>query len=161
MQQNMRIGIGYDVHRLVEGCPLVLGGVTIEHSLGLLGHSDADVLLHAISDAVLGAVALGDIGRHFPDTDPAWKGADSRKILEAVCGMAREKGYVCANVDAVVVAQKPKLSPYMESMRANVAACLGIAVEDVNIKATTTEGLGPEGRCEGISAQAVVLMKHS
>jgi 2-C-methyl-D-erythritol 2,4-cyclodiphosphate synthase len=159
MPSNMRIGIGYDVHRLVENRPLVLGGVTIEHSLGLLGHSDADVLLHAISDAVLGAVGLGDIGQHFPDTDPAWKGADSRKILEAVCGMAREKGYACANVDAVVVAQLPKLAPYMESMCANVAACLGIAVEAVNIKATTTEGLGPEGRCEGISAQAVVMMQ--
>jgi 2-C-methyl-D-erythritol 2,4-cyclodiphosphate synthase len=161
MESKMRIGIGYDVHRLVEDRPLVLGGVTIEHSLGLLGHSDADVLLHAISDAMLGAVGLGDIGRHFPDTDPAWKGADSRKILEAVCGLAREKGYVCANVDAVVVAQKPKLAPYMDSMRTNVAACLGIAVEAVNIKATTTEGLGPEGRCEGISAQAVVMMTHS
>jgi 2-C-methyl-D-erythritol 2,4-cyclodiphosphate synthase len=161
MQSNMRIGIGYDAHRLVEGRALVLGGVNIPHSLGLLGHSDADVLLHAISDAVLGAVGLGDIGRHFPDTDPAWKGADSRKILEAVCGMAREKGYSCGNVDAVVVAQKPKLAPYMGDMRINVAECLGIPVEDVNIKATTTEGLGPEGRCEGISAQAVVLMKHS
>ena len=161
MQPKMRIGIGYDVHRLVEDRPLVLGGVTIEHSLGLLGHSDADVLLHAISDAVLGAVGLGDIGQHFPDTDPAWKGADSRKILEAVNEMARKKGYACTNVDAVVVAQKPKLAPYMGSMCANVAACLGIAVEAVNIKATTTEGLGPEGRCEGISAQAVVMMTHS
>ena len=159
MQLNMRIGIGYDVHRLVEDRPLVLGGVTIEHSLGLLGYSDADVLLHAISDAVLGAVGLGDIGQHFPDTDPVWKGADSRKILEAVCGMAREKGYACVNVDAVVVAQLPKLAPHMDAMCANVAACLGIAVEAVNIKATTTEGLGPEGRCEGISAQAVVMMQ--
>ena len=158
MKSNMRIGIGYDAHRLVEGRALVLGGVTIEHSLGLLGHSDADVLLHAISDAVLGAVGLGDIGRHFPDTDPAWKGADSSKILEAVCGMAREKGYSCGNVDAVVVAQQPKLAPYMDVMCGNVAACLNISVEQVNIKATTTEGLGPEGRCEGISAQAVVLM---
>jgi len=161
MKSNMRIGIGYDAHRLVEGRALVLGGVTIEHNLGLLGHSDADVLLHAISDAVLGAVGLGDIGRHFPDTDPAWKGADSRKILEAVCGMTREKGYRCGNVDAVVVAQKPKLAPYMDVMCSNVAACLGIPVENVNIKATTTEGLGPEGRCEGISAQAVVIMTHS
>ncbi len=161
MKSNMRIGIGYDAHRLVEGRALVLGGVTIEHSLGLLGHSDADVLLHAISDAVLGAVGLGDIGRHFPDTDPAWKGADSRKILEAVCALAREKGYSCVNVDAVVVAQQPKLAPYMDVMCSNVAACLNISVEHVNIKATTTEGLGPEGRCEGISAQAVVLMTHS
>lgn len=156
----MRIGIGYDVHRLVEGRALVLGGVTIEHSLGLLGHSDADVLLHAISDAVLGAVGLGDIGRHFPDTDPAWKGADSRKILMAVCALACEKGYSCVNVDAVVVAQQPKLASYMDAMCGNVAACLGIPVGDVNIKATTTEGLGPEGRCEGISAQAVVMMKQ-
>jgi 2-C-methyl-D-erythritol 2,4-cyclodiphosphate synthase len=131
----MRIGIGYDVHRLVEDRPLVLGGVIIEHSLGLLGHSDADVLLHAISDAVLGAVGLGDIGRHFSDTDPEWKGADSRKILEAVCAMARKKGYGCINVDAVVVAQKPKLAPYMADMCSNVAACLGISAEDVNIKA--------------------------
>ena len=132
MQPTMRIGIGYDVHRLVEDRPLVLGGVIIEHSLGLLGHSDADVLLHAISDAALGAVGLGDIGRHFPDTDPAWKGADSRKILEFVCAMVREKGYGCTNVDAVVVAQQPKLASYMEAMRSNVAACMGIAVEDVN-----------------------------
>jgi len=161
MQSTMRIGIGYDVHRLVEDRPLVLGGVTIEHSLGLLGHSDADVLLHAVSDAVLGAVGLGDIGRHFPDTDPAWEGVDSRKILETVCELAREKGYVCVNVDAVIVAQKPKLAPCMADMCINVAVCLGIPVEDVNVKATTTEELGPEGRCEGISAQAVVLMAHS
>ncbi len=161
MKPNTRIGIGYDVHRLVEDRPLVIGGVVIEHSLGLLGHSDADVLLHAISDAVLGAVGLGDIGRHFPDTDPAWKDADSRKILKTVCGLAREKGYGCGNLDAVVVAEQPKLAPYMDDMRSNVAECLGIPVEDVNIKATTTEGLGPEGRCEGISAQAVVLMTHS
>jgi len=158
MTNGMRIGIGYDVHLLVEGRALVLGGVTIPHSLGLLGHSDADVLLHAVSDAVLGAVGLGDIGRHFPDTDPAWEGADSRKILEAVCGMARKKGYGCVNIDAVIVAQQPRLAPHMDAMRANVAACMGMAVEDVNIKATTTEGLGPEGRCEGISSQAVVLM---
>ncbi len=158
MQPVMRIGIGYDAHRLVEGRALVLGGVTIPHSLGLLGHSDADVLLHAISDAVLGATGLGDIGRHFPDTDPAWKGVDSRKILATVSELAREKGYGCVNVDAVVVAQKPKLASYMGDMRINVAECLGIPVEEINIKATTTEGLGPEGRCEGISAQAVVLM---
>jgi len=161
MQLKMRIGIGYDVHRLVEDRPLVLGGVTIEHSRGLLGHSDADVLLHAISDAVLGAVGLGDIGRHFPDTDPAWEGVDSRKILETVCELAREKGYGCVNVDAVVIAQQPKLAPHMADMCINVAVCLGIPVEDVNVKATTTEELGPEGRCEGISAQAVVLMAHS
>jgi 2-C-methyl-D-erythritol 2,4-cyclodiphosphate synthase len=160
MQSNMRIGIGYDVHRLVEGRALVLGGVTLAHRYGLLGHSDADVLLHAISDAVLGAVGLGDIGRHFPDTDPAWEGVDSRKILATVCELAREKGYGCVNIDAVVVAQRPKLAPYMGDMRINVAECMGIPVEDVNIKATTTEGLGPEGRCEGISAQAVVLMKQ-
>lgn len=161
MPSNMRIGIGYDVHRLVEGRALVLGGVTIAHSLGLLGHSDADVLLHAISDAVLGAFGLGDIGRHFPDTDPEWEGADSRKILATVCGLAREKGYGCVNVDAVVVAQQPKLVSYMDAMRANIAGCMGISVDDVNIKATTTEELGPEGRCEGISAQAVVLMSRS
>jgi 2-C-methyl-D-erythritol 2,4-cyclodiphosphate synthase len=161
MQPTMKIGIGYDVHRLVEGRALVLGGVTIPHSLGLLGHSDADVLLHAVSDAVLGAVGLGDIGRHFPDTDPAWEGADSRKILEAVCAMAREKGCTCVNIDAVIVAQQPRLAAHIDGMRANVAACLGMAVEDVNIKATTTEGLGPEGRCEGMSAQAVVMMARS
>jgi 2-C-methyl-D-erythritol 2,4-cyclodiphosphate synthase len=158
MQSNMRIGIGYDFHRLVEGRALVLGGVTIEHSLGLLGHSDADVLLHAVSDAVLGAVGMGDIGRHFPDTDPELEGADSRKILVKVCELAREKGYSCVNVDAVVVAQQPKLAPYMNDMCAHVAECLGIQADEVNIKATTTEGLGPEGRCEGISAQAVVMM---
>lgn len=158
MTSVMRIGIGYDAHRLVEGRALVLGGVTIPHSLGLLGHSDADVLLHAISDAVLGAAGLGDIGRHFPDTDPAWKGADSRKILSAVCALAREKGFACVNVDAVVIAQQPKLAPFMDGMRSNIAACLALAAEDVNIKATTTEGMGPEGRCEGISTQAVVLM---
>jgi len=161
MKTGMRIGIGYDVHCLVENRPLILGGVTIPHSRGLLGHSDADVLLHAISDAVLGAAGLGDIGRHFPDTDPAWKGVDSRKILATVGELAREKGYGCVNVDAVVVAQKPRLAPYMGDMRINVAECLSIPVEDVNIKATTTEGLGPEGRCEGISAQAVVLLTHS
>jgi len=158
MQANMRIGIGYDVHCLVENRALVIGGVTIPYSRGLLGHSDADVLLHAISDAVLGAAGLGDIGRHFPDTDPAWKGVDSLTILATVGELAREKGCTCINVDAVVVAQRPKLAPYMGDMRINVAECLNIPVEDVNIKATTTEGLGPEGRGEGISAQAVVLM---
>jgi 2-C-methyl-D-erythritol 2,4-cyclodiphosphate synthase len=161
MKSSIRIGIGYDVHCLVENRQLILGGVHIPYSRGLQGHSDADVLLHAISDAVLGAAGLGDIGRHFPDTDPAWQGVDSRRILETVCELAREKGYGCVNVDAVVVAQKPKLAPYMGDMRINVAECLGIPVEDVNIKATTTEGLGLEGRSEGISAQAVVLlMKH-
>ncbi|MCR4831001.1 MAG: 2-C-methyl-D-erythritol 2,4-cyclodiphosphate synthase [Pseudobutyrivibrio sp.] len=154
----MRIGTGYDVHKLVEGRDLIIGGVKIEHTLGLLGHSDADVLLHAIADAVLGAAGLKDIGAHFPDTDPKYKGADSMKLLEEVRELVMDKGYVVGNVDATVIAQKPKLRPYVEQMEENVAKCLGIDVEQVNIKATTEEHLGFTGREEGISSQAVCLL---
>ena len=133
----MRIGTGYDVHKLVEGRDLIIGGVKIDHTLGLLGHSDADVLLHAISDAVLGAAGLKDIGARFPDTDPKYKGADSMKLLEEVRELVMDKGYVVGNVDATVIAQKPKLRPYIEQMEENVARCLGIDVDQVNIKATT------------------------
>lgn len=151
----MRVGIGYDVHRLVEGRKLILGGVEVPHELGLLGHSDADVLVHAIMDALLGAAALGDIGKHFPDTDPQYAGISSMKLLKAVRGKLEESGYVIENIDATVVAQRPKLRPYIEQMEQNVADTLGIAKEQVNIKATTEEGLGFTGRKEGIAAQAV------
>ena len=133
----MRIGTGYDVHKLVEGRDLIIGGVKIDHTLGLLGHSDADVLLHAIADAVLGAAGLKDIGAHFPDTDPKYKGADSMKLLEQVRELVMDHGYVVGNVDATVIAQRPKLRPFIEQMEENVAKCLGIDVEQVNIKATT------------------------
>ncbi|EOD00068.1 2-C-methyl-D-erythritol 2,4-cyclodiphosphate synthase [Caldisalinibacter kiritimatiensis] len=151
----MRIGIGYDVHKLVEGRKLVLGGVEIEHSKGLLGHSDADVLIHAIMDSILGALGLGDIGRHFPDTDNKYKDISSMKLLEEVYEKMNEKGYKVNNIDAIIVAQKPKLAPYIEEMRQNIAAVLNTSKDNVNIKATTTEKLGFEGREEGISAQAV------
>ena len=154
----MRIGTGYDVHKLVEGRDLIIGGVKIDHTLGLLGHSDADVLLHAIADAVLGAAGLKDIGAHFPDTDPKYKGADSMKLLEEVRELVMDKGYVVGNVDATVIAQRPKLRPFIEQMEENVARCLGIDVDQVNIKATTEEHLGFTGREEGISAQAVCLL---
>lgn len=150
-----RFGMGYDVHRLVEGRKLILGGVEIPHSLGLLGHSDADVLLHAVSDALLGAAALGDIGRHFPDTDPKYAGADSRKLLAKVVELIREKGYVVGNVDATVVAQRPKLMPYVQQMNENIAEVLGVAPDQVNVKATTEEKLGFTGTEQGISAYAV------
>lgn len=155
---RIRIGYGYDVHRLVEGCPLVLGGVEIPHSRGLDGHSDADVLLHAICDALLGALALGDIGKHFPDTDPAYKGADSRQLLREVNAMLEERGYRPGNIDATVVAQKPKLAPYIEEMRNRIAADLKMEPEQVSVKATTSEQIGFEGREEGMSATAVVLI---
>ena len=151
----MRIGIGYDVHQLAEGRDLIIGGVKIPHDRGLLGHSDADVLLHAIMDALLGAAALGDIGRHFPDTDERYRGADSLKLLEEVGNMLADKGYLINNIDATVIAQRPKMQPYMDQMTANVASALGIAQDQVNIKATTEEHLGFTGRQEGISAQAV------
>jgi 2-C-methyl-D-erythritol 2,4-cyclodiphosphate synthase len=154
----MRIGTGYDVHKLVEGRDLIIGGVKIEHTLGLLGHSDADVLLHAIADAVVGAAGLKDIGAHFPDTDPKYKGADSMKLLEQVRELVMDEGYVVGNVDATVIAQAPKLRPFIEQMEENVARCLGIDVSQVNIKATTEEHLGFTGREEGISAQAVCLL---
>ena len=154
----MRIGMGYDVHRLVEERDLILGGVRIPYEKGLLGHSDADVLLHAIMDALLGAAALGDIGRHFPDTDPAYKGASSLRLLARVGELIGEEGYVVGNIDATIIAQKPKLRPYLEQMEANVAAVLGLDRDQVNIKATTEEGLGFTGALEGIAAQAVCAL---
>ena len=154
----MRIGNGYDVHKLVEGRKLILGGVEIEHTLGLDGHSDADVLLHAISDALLGAAALGDIGLHFPDTDPKYKGADSLKLLSAVGKLIREKGYEIENIDSVILAQKPKLRPYIDEMRKNIATALSIDIDKVSVKATTEEGLGFTGREEGMASYAVVLL---
>jgi 2-C-methyl-D-erythritol 2,4-cyclodiphosphate synthase len=157
----MRIGHGYDVHQLVEGRKLILGGVDIPWEKGLLGHSDADVLLHAISDAILGAVGEGDIGRHFPDTDPRYKGADSLKLLEHVMALAREKGYRLGNVDATIVAQRPKLAPSIPQMRENIARTLAAEADRVNVKATTTEQLGFAGRGEGIAAYAVALLERA
>ena len=156
----MRIGSGYDAHRLVEGRDLVLGGVKIPYEKGLLGHSDADVLLHAVMDALLGAAALGDIGRHFPDSDPAYKGADSKKLLSEVWGLIFENGYCIMNVDATIIAQKPKLAPYIEEMRRNIAKALQIEIGQVNIKATTEEGMGFTGAGEGIAASAVCLLEN-
>lgn len=154
----IRVGQGFDVHQLVEGRPCIIGGVTIPHEKGLLGHSDADVLLHTISDAILGALALGDIGRHFPDTDPEFKDADSLKLLEHVWKMAEERGYVLGNVDATIIAQKPKMAPYIPQMVTVIAGALGADESQVNVKATTTEWLGFTGRGEGIAAQAVVCL---
>ena len=155
----MRIGMGYDVHRLVEERDLILGGVRIPYEKGLLGHSDADVLLHAIMDALLGAAVLGDIGRHFPDTDPAYKGASSLRLLARVGELIGEEGYVVGNIDATIIAQRPKMAPHIEEMRKNVAETLGIDISQVNIKATTEEGLGFTGIGEGISSQAVAALE--
>lgn len=155
----MRIGQGYDVHKLVEGRDCIICGVKIPYEKGLLGHSDADVALHALSDALLGAAALGDIGKHFPDTDEKYKGADSRKLLREVVRKISEKGYSVENVDVTIVAQRPKMSPYIEEMRKNIAEDLNVDLDAVNVKATTTEKLGFEGRGEGISATAVALLK--
>ena len=155
---TMRIGHGYDVHRLVEGRKLILGGVEVPHTLGLLGHSDADVLTHAVMDALLGAAALGDIGRHFPDTDPAYAGADSLKLLDHVVELLEKKGYQVGNVDATILAQKPKLAPYIEKMRDNLAARMKVEPDQVNEKATTEEKLGFTGAEEGIAAHAVALL---
>lgn len=155
----MRIGVGYDVHRIVEGRPLVLGGIKVPFEKGLFGHSDADVLVHAIADAVLGAIGRGDLGQHFPDTDLRYKDISSLKLLESIQSMAEGLGYSCMNVDATIVAQKPKLAQYVRGMAKNIADCLRIQEGTVNIKATTTEGLGLEGREEGMSAYAVVLMQ--
>ena len=157
---QMRIGNGYDIHRLVQGRPLILGGVTLEHpdGLGLDGHSDADVLVHAVMDALLGALSLGDIGKYFPPTDPQWKGADSLQLLEQVVALVTQRGWQVVNVDAVVIAERPKLKPHIEAMRGNIATRIGIAADAVGVKATTNERLGPEGREEGISCQAVVLL---
>lgn len=154
-----RIGHGYDVHRLVTGRKLILGGVDVPYERGLLGHSDADVLLHALSDAILGAIGEGDIGRHFPDTDPAYKGADSIKLLEHVMALADGKGYRIGNVDATVVAQRPKLAPFILQMKGNIARALSTEEDRVNVKATTTEELGFAGRGEGIAAYAVALLE--
>ena len=150
-----RFGIGYDVHRLVAGRKLILGGVRIEHELGLDGHSDADVLLHAIADALLGAAALGDIGQHFPDTEPEYEGADSLVLLSRAAKMVTERGHAIGNVDATVVAQKPKLAPFANKMRANIAKALGVGIDQVSVKATTEEGMGFTGAEQGISAYAV------
>ena len=157
----MRIGTGYDVHRLAEGLPLWLGGVQVPHTHGLVGHSDADVLLHAICDALLGAAALGDIGKHFPDTDPQYKGISSLKLLAHVGKLLAEHGYTVGNIDSTIAAQRPKLAPYIQQMRQNIADTLGIDIDRVSVKATTTEKLGFEGREEGISAQAVALIVRS
>lgn len=154
----MRIGHGYDVHRLCEGRKLILGGVEIEHDKGLLGHSDADVLLHAISDSLLGAAAMGDIGGMFPDTDPAFKGADSLVLLKKVVARIRDAGYKPVNVDATIIAQKPKMLPHIENMRANIADALGVDLDCINVKATTEEKLGFTGACEGIAAHCVCLI---
>jgi len=158
---NFRIGSGYDVHRLVEGRKCIICGVDIPHDRGLLGHSDADVALHALADALLGAVALGDIGHLFPDTDPKWKGADSRILLRRVAEAVAAKGWRPGNVDVTIVAQTPKMAPYIGQMRANIAADLGIDVDAVSVKATTTERLGFTGRAEGIAAMATALVVRS
>lgn len=155
----MRIGHGFDVHQLAEDRDLIIGGVTIPYDLGLAGHSDADVLLHAISDALLGAVAEGDIGKHFPDTDEAYKDADSKKLLEEVIAIVRAKGYEISNVDSVVIAQKPKLAPYISDMCRTIAGVLNIEEGQVNVKATTTEKLGFTGRGEGVAAEAICLLE--
>lgn len=156
----MRIGSGYDVHKLAEGRDCIIGGVKIPYEKGLLGHSDADVLLHAIADALLGAAALGDIGRHFPDNDPQYQGADSRKLLSHVWDLILEEGYCIMNVDATIIAQKPKMSPYIEQMRQNIAETLRISLGQVNVKATTEEGLGFTGAGLGIAASAVCLLEE-
>lgn len=156
----MRIGHGYDVHQLVENRKLILCGVEIPHTLGLLGHSDADVAAHAIMDAILGALALGDIGKHFPDTDEQYRGISSIVLMQHVRKLMEEKGYQVSNVDATILAQKPKLAPYIMQMRENIAAALGCQVDQVSIKATTTEKLGFEGRQEGISAHCVCLLER-
>lgn len=154
----MRIGHGYDVHRLVEGRDLILGGVKIENPRGLLGHSDADVLLHAVTDALLGAAALGDIGTHFPDSDPKWKDADSLKLLAGSAALLKEHGYTIGNIDATVLAQAPKLAPHILKMRQNIAAACGVALDRVSVKATTEEWLGFTGAGQGIAAHAVALI---
>jgi 2-C-methyl-D-erythritol 2,4-cyclodiphosphate synthase len=155
----LRIGSGYDVHRLVENRKLILGGVEIDYKLGLLGHSDADVLLHAISDALLGAAALGDIGKYFPDTDGKYCGADSLELLKDVVKMLADNGYKAVNIDATIIAQKPKMAPYIEKMRENIACAVGIDKDFVNVKATTEEGLGFTGAELGIAATAVCLIE--
>ena len=156
-----RTGIGFDVHALAADRPLIIGGVKIPHPKGLLGHSDADVLVHAVMDAILGALALGDIGQHFPDTDAKYQGADSLELLSHVQLLAEEKGFVCANLDSIIMAEKPKMSPHLLEMRKNIAAVLKLKIDQVSIKATTTERLGLIGREEGIAAQAIVLFQST
>lgn len=155
---NFRIGTGFDVHQLVSGKPCIIGGVTIDHEKGLLGHSDADVLLHSVCDAILGAAALGDIGKHFPDTDSAYKGADSRVLLRSVVAKIHSLGYRIGNLDSTIIAEAPKMAPHIAQMRANIAADCEIALDCVNVKATTTEKLGFTGRGEGIAAEAIALL---
>ncbi|WP_088106025.1 2-C-methyl-D-erythritol 2,4-cyclodiphosphate synthase [Halalkalibacter urbisdiaboli] len=157
----MRIGQGFDVHQLVEGRPLIIGGITIPYEKGLLGHSDADVLLHTVADAALGAIAEGDIGKHFPDTDPNFKDADSAKLLEHVWDLVKNKGYQLGNIDCTIIAQAPKMAPYIEQIRSRVAELLEATMDQVNVKATTTEKLGFTGRGEGIAAQATILLVKS
>lgn len=154
-----RIGQGFDVHQLVEERPLIMGGITIPYEKGLLGHSDADVLLHAVADACLGAVAAGDIGKHFPDTDPEFKDADSAKLLEHVWALVKQEGYELGNIDCTIIAQKPKMAPYIDAMRQSIATLLEADIAQVNVKATTSEKLGFTGRGEGIAAQTTVLIK--
>ena len=156
---SLRIGHGYDVHRLVEGRPLILGGVNVPFDLGLLGHSDADVLTHAIMDALLGAATLGDIGRHFPDSDEAYRGADSLKLASHVANLLGDRGYAIVNVDATLIAQRPKIAPYIEQMQVNIANALGILPEQINLKATTEEHLGFTGEGLGMAAHAVCLIE--
>ncbi|KMY46124.1 2-C-methyl-D-erythritol 2,4-cyclodiphosphate synthase [Bacillus sp. FJAT-27916] len=154
----IRIGQGFDVHQLVEGRPLIIGGITIPHDKGLLGHSDADVLLHTVADAILGALAEGDIGKHFPDTDMAFKDADSKLLLKEVWAIAKKKGYKLGNIDCTIIAERPKMRPYIDQMREVIAGILEAEMEQVNVKATTTEKLGFPGRGEGIASQAAVLL---
>lgn len=157
----MRIGLGYDVHAFADDRPLILGGVRIEHAQGLAGHSDADVLAHALMDALLGALREGDIGKLFPDTDPAYKGADSIALLARVAQLVRDRGFVVVDADCVLILEQPKISPHRERMRANLAAAMGVDIDRVGVKATTTEGLGFEGRQEGVGAKAVVLLENA
>ena len=154
----MRIGIGYDVHKLVENRDLIIGGVNVPHEKGLLGHSDADVLTHAVMDSILGALALGDIGKHFPDTDERFKGADSIKLLEHVYTLITEMGYKINNIDCTIIAQSPKMAPHIQNMRENIAKALNTSIENINVKATTEEGLGFTGAKEGIAAQSICLL---
>lgn len=159
IQSMIRVGMGYDVHKLTEGRDLILGGVPIPYEKGLLGHSDADVLIHAVMDALLGAAALGDIGKHFPDTDPKYKGISSMLLLEETARLLKEQGYAIGNIDATIIAQRPKMAPHIPQMRENLAKCLGISQAQVNIKATTEEGLGFTGNGQGISSQAICLIE--
>ena len=154
----MRIGLGYDVHKLVEGRPLIIGGVNVPHEKGLLGHSDADVLIHAIMDGMLGALALGDIGKYFPDTDDKYKGSDSMKLLKCVNDLINEKGYEINNIDSIIIAQSPKMAPHIEQMRKNIAEILNTDIDNISVKATTEEGLGFTGMKQGISAQSICLL---